>query len=904
MVLAPQMRLGSYEILAPLGAGGMGEVYRARDTRLGREVALKLLKPDFASDAERMARFEREAQLLAQLNHPGIATIHGLEQEGSRRALVMELVPGPTLGERIARSAVPLEEALPLARQIAEALEYAHERGIVHRDLKPANVKLTEDGSVKVLDFGLAKALASDGASADTSLAGASQSPTLSAMATGLGVILGTAAYMSPEQAKGRPADRRADVWSFGVVLYEMLSGKRMWSGETPAETLAAMLKTDPDWSALPAGIPESLKRLLHRCLEKDARRRVQAIGEARIAIEDVLSGAPEEPVALREPGRPWPWLVAGAALALALGLSAPWRAAPPAKPPLRLSVELGVDAVLPPTIGPAAALSPDGSTLVFVAARPGAPAQLYIRRLDQESASPLAGTANGSDPFFSPDGRSIAFFADGKLKKVATTGGVPFTLCDAPANRGGTWAEDGTIVFTPSGGPASALYRVSSQGGAPEPLAGADGTGRALGRWPQALPGGRAVLYTASSAGSFEEASLVVQPLPNGPATVVHRGGYHGRYVRSGHLVYVSKGTLFAAPFNLARLELVAPPVPAIEGIIGSASSAGAQLALSDDGTLAYLPGRGTGGDAPIQWLDAHGRTTLLRAAPTDAINIRFSPDGRHLAMDVSDGGQARDVWVYDWERETMSRLTSDGANDSDPLWSPDGRRIVFASRRAGSTENLYWQRADGTGEAQRLTESRNTQGPGAWHPDGRTLVFVENDPKTGNDLMVLPLEGEETTGFKPGTPRAFLNSPFNEATAAFSPDGRFLAYRSTETGRSEVYVRPFPGPGDKWQVSTEGGVLPVWSRTRPELFYRSATDHRLMVAAYTVEGSAFRPGKPRLWSDTPFEIRGSNRTFDLHPDGRRVAVLKAPAAEAKRDHLTLVLGFADELRRIAPPR
>lgn len=380
----------------------------------------------------------------------------------------------------------------------------------------------------------------------------------------------------------------------------------------------------------------------------------------------------------------------------------------------------------------------------------------------------------------------------------------------------------------------------------------------------------------------------------------MVHRGSYFGRYVRSGHLVYVHKGTLFAAPFDLARLEVAGPAVPAIEGVVANASNAGAQLALSDEGTLAYQPGQGTGTDAPIQWLDAQGKTTVLRDAPTDALTLRFSPDGERLAMDVSDGTQ-RDVWVYDLKRRTMSRLTSDAAIDSFPLWSLDGRRIVFASLRTGA-QNLYWQRADGTGEAQRLTESPNSQRPYAWHPDGKTLVFGEESPQTGNDLMVLPLEGDETVGWKPGSPRALLTSPFNEATAALSPDGRFLAYRSNETGRSEVYVRPFPDLGGKWQVSTDGGSLPAWSRTRPELFYRSAGDPRLLVAAYTVDGNAFRAGRPRLWSDTPFELRGVNQTFDLHPDGRRVAVLKSLQAEAKRDHLTLVFGFADELRQIAP--
>ena len=910
MSLSPGTHLGSYEVLSLLGAGGMGEVYRARDTKLGRDVAIKVLPTAFASDVDRMARFQREAHVLASLNHPHIASIYGLEDSDTTRALVMELVEGPTLQERIAQGALSIEEALPIAKQIAEALEYAHEHGIVHRDLKPANVKLTRDGAVKVLDFGLAKALSDDPLSPEVS-----NSPTLSGVATRAGIILGTAAYMSPEQAKGKTADRRSDIWSFGVVLFEMLSGRRLYTGETAAETLASVLKTDPDWSALPPSIPPSVHRLLRHCLEKDPRRRIQAIGDARIAIEDALAGR-EEPVAAERvaatvpPRRLAPWIVAalgGWAVAIA-ALLALWRLAPQPTTPVRLSVELGADAslVLVTGSGTAAILSPDGKLLAFAAQKAaGQRPQLYVRRLEQLAASPLSGTEGARNPFFSPDSQWLGFFAEGKLKKVAVTGGAAVTLCDSPENRGGTWSEDGTILFTPR--IAAGLSRVSSAGGTPEVLTTPDqAAGDSSDRWPQALPGGKAVLFTGGVGGDFEGASIVVQALPKGPRKVLQRGGYHGRYLRSGHVVYMHEGTLFAAPFDLGRLEVTGPPVPVLEGVTASMANAGAQFAFSDSGTLVFLPGQSVGESVPIQWMDKDGKTEPLRALAGNYNNIRFSPDGQRLALDLREGRE-RDVWVYEWGRDTMSRLTFEPGEDGWPVWTPDGRRIAFASQRADkATANIYWQRADGTVAGERLTENKNQQYPASWHPSGKFLAFQERGPQTNLDIMILPIEGDETSGWKPGKPTAFLNSPFIEVAAAFSPDGRWLAYGSNESGGFEVYVRPFPGPGGKWQVSTGGGFNPTWSRNRKELFYRTL-ESTLMVATYAVEGDSFRAQKPQQWSPGLVPARGvNNRAFDVHPDGQRVAVLKAAEqqAEEKRDHVTLIQNFFDELRRVAPAK
>jgi serine/threonine-protein kinase len=595
------------------------------------------------------------------------------------------------------------------------------------------------------------------------------------------------------------------------------------------------------------------------------------------------------------------PWVIALSATAVAFILWAPWRPAPTPALPLRLSAELGAAASLSTRFGPAAILSPDGRLLAFVASQ-GADERprLHLRRLDQLDAAPLSGTEGARDPFFSPDGEWIAFFADGKLKKVSVTGGAAVTLCDAADDRGGTWAEDGTIFFAPRG--AAGLSLVSSAGGTPQTLTTPDPASQEVThRWPQALPRGKAVLYTAGIGfGDYEDASLVVHTLEGDTKKVLHRGGYHGRYIPSGHLVFIHEGTLFAASFDLDRLELTGQPVPALDSVTTNPTNGGAQFAFSRDGTLAYQ--RGEDLVVPIQWMNREGRLQPLPAAPGAYNNIHFSPDGQWLALDIIEG-KNRDVWVYEWARDTLSRLMFDPGEDLAPVWSPDGRRIAFSSARADqATQNLYWQRADGTGEAERLTESKNTQSPSSWHPSGKLLALQETNPQTSFDILILPLEGDEASGWKPGKPTVFLNGPFGEIQAAFSPDGRWLAYSSNESGRDEVYVRSFPGPGGKWQVSTAGGRWTTWSRSRRELLYRDE-DGRIMVARYTVEGDLFRAGKPRVWSPRLVPVRELGRTFDLHPDGERVAVLKTSGNEARRDHVTMIQNFFDELRRIAPP-
>ncbi|HKD10757.1 MAG TPA: protein kinase, partial [Thermoanaerobaculia bacterium] len=823
MSLASGTRLGPYEVLSPLGAGGMGEVYRAKDTRLDRTIALKVLPGDFTADPERVARFAREARMLAQLTHPSIAAVFGFETVEDRNLLTMELVEGEGLDVKISQGPIPLEEALSIARQIAEALEAAHEKAIIHRDLKPANVMVTPEGGVKILDFGLAKAYV--GETAEASGSNLTQSPTLSAKATVAGVILGTAAYMSPEQARGRAVDRRADIWAFGVVLFEMLTGRRLFEGEDVSDVLAAVLRQQPDWSALPAETPASVRKLLRRCLERDPKKRLRDIGDARLELqESPAEEAAAVPSTAMEAAAPvWkravPWVLGGAILGAAaiLTLWAPWRR-PPRPSPLRVSAELGADVSLVTNIGSGAVLSPDGSLLAFVGEK-GGMSQLYVRRLDQLQATPLSGTLNAFAPFFSPDGQWLAFFADGRLKKVSIAGGAVVTLCEAPNGRGGTWAEDDMIYFLPQSGSGQSLQRVSAAGGKPEPAANLV-QGEVTQRWPQVLPGGKALLYTGhESINNFDEANIVVAPLPKGAPKILVRGGYHARYVSSGHLVYMHEATLFAVPFDLGRLSITGPAVPALEGVAANPVNAGAQFAVASNGALVYLPGESTKFARPIDWMDREGKTSVLRAAPADWVNPRFSPDGKRLALQISDGKQ-EDVWIYEWGRDTLSRLTFDPADDRSPVWTPDGRRIVFGSNRAvKSAQNLWWQRADGTGEPQRLTESPNIQTPVSWHPSGRFLAFVENNPKTAQDLMILPMEGDEASGWKPGKPTVFLSTPFVEVSPEFSPDGQWIAYTSNESGRFEVYVRPFPGPGGKWQVSTDGGGVSLWSRVRREI-------------------------------------------------------------------------------------
>jgi serine/threonine-protein kinase len=955
LALQPGARLGSYEILSPLGAGGMGEVYRARDTRLKRDVAIKVLPDTLSTDPDRLARFQREAELLATLNHPNIAAIYGLEDAGGASAIVMELVEGETLGDVLAKGSglraqgsgseqlsalspqpsrgLVVDEALAIARQIADALEAAHDRGVIHRDLKPANIKITPDGRVKVLDFGLAK-LGPGGAGGSGRPGGSggpggeslSLSPTLSIHATNAGVILGTAAYMSPEQARAKPVDRRTDIWAFGCVLFEMLTGRQAFAGETVTDVLSAITRDEPDWNALPAATPPHIRTLLRRCLQKDPQKRLPHIGIARIEIDEGPSvnvaqgfspagGFSPAPSSAPVPKSRavLPWIVAavlGGGLIAVVARWAPWRVAPP-RDTIRIEGSIGADASLAADQGPAVVPSPDGTLLAFVAQKGYGAAQVFVRRVDHLDAAALSGTENARNPFFSPDGQWIGFFADGKLKKISVSGGAAITLCDSPIGRGASWGGDGTIVFQPSNtGTGSnlgmVLLAVPAVGGQPHAVTTRQ-EGEANERWPQVLPGNRAVLYTApQSAGAYADANVSVQTMSTHERKILVRGGYFGRYVPSGHLLYLHDATMFAAPFDVDRLELTGPPVPVIERVTVNTTIGSGQFAVADNGTLAYLTGLDTAPTLPITWLSRDGRTSLLRPAPSNWSNISLSPDGHRLAMDIA--GQQNDIWVYDWTRDALERRTFDVGTHQLPTWTPDGRRITFRATAGTGSFNIYWVRADGAGVPERLTTSPNTQFPGSWHPSGKFLAFTETSPRTNNDVMILPLEGDETSGWKPGTPTAFANSQFTESEPAFSSDGHWIAYTSAETGRGEIFVRPFPGPGGKYQVSTDGGAIPMWSRTRHELFY-FAPDQRIHVVSYTVKGDSFAADKPRAWAEARLAIRprgiagNTGRNFDPHPDGERFAVaLAPPESDVKQDKVILIFNFFDELKRLAP--
>jgi eukaryotic-like serine/threonine-protein kinase len=902
--LAPGTRLGVFAIESFLGAGGMGEVYRATDTRLDRLVAIKVLPSAAAGDPRARARFTGEARAIARLSHPRICALHDVGHHGSVDFLVMEYLEGETLAARLRRKVMSRQEAIRIAIEIAEALGAAHSSGIVHRDLKPANVMLTASG-VKLLDFGLARLRA-----------GAGSTPAGDASSrTGSGLIAGTVQYMAPEQLEARDVDARADIFSFGAVLYEMVTGHRAFESQRQASLISAILSS-PHSSATVA--PLALDRIIRTCLEKDRDARWANMHDVQLQLQWIAqegsAPAVEERADLtrRNPGRWWravPWTIAtvlAVGCVLMLGRWAPWKGTPTVAPQ-RLNVDLGVNGTLSTTDAPFV-LSPDGTLLAFVARTDGGAPQLHIRHLDQFTATPLDGTEGASTPFFSPDAQWLAFFADSKLKKIPVTGGAAVTLAEAPGDRGGSWAEDGTIVFAPNN--RSALLRVSSVGGPTQPVTTLE-EGEITHRFPQILPGGAAVLYTASTEVNIgDDAKLVIQPLPSGERIIVQRGGYFGRYLASGHIVYMQDDTLFAMPFDPQRLEVTGPAGRTTAVVQSNMARGSAQLAVSQMGALAYLQGRNTFDARPIVWLDRTGSIAPLRDVPANWRNPEFSPDGRRIAMDIRHEGRS-DIWVYDWTRSTLARVTSEGANEEFPVWTPDGQRIVYRTYRSStdpSGDTLSWRRADGTGNAQVLVRGKAMLRPGSWHPGGKVLAYVATMPLSGIDVMTLPVTGDEIGGWKPGQPTAFVNSAAREQSPSFSPDGRWLAYSSNESGKDQVYVQPFSAPGARVMVSSGTGEAASWSRARPELVFSSeAADymHVLMVARYRVLNGSFRVEKARLWAEHAPGLREmlGTRLYALHPDGVRVAI--APPSQSEKaapTHLTFVLHFDEELRRIAP--
>jgi len=877
MPLAPSTRLGPYEILAPLGAGGMGEVYRAHDPRMGRDVAIKVSAERFSD------RFEREVHAVAALNHANICHIYDV----GPNYLVMELVEGPTLADRIKGGALPLEEALTVARHIADALEAAHEKGIIHRDLKPGNIKITPDGVVKVLDFGLAK-IAECAATAQNR----ENSPTLTIDDTRAGQILGTAAYMSPEQARGTTVDKRADIWAFGVVLYEMVTGRRLFTGETISDTLVAVLKEEPNWERVPA----RAQRLLRSCLEKDPKRRLRDIGDAWRSLEDAPASTLQSRASTSN-YRPWlTWAVPGALALTVMVLSVLlWRATRPIDRPMaRLDVDLGPDVSLSSFAGADAILSPDGNRLAYVSHN-----RLFTRRLDQEQAIELPGTEGADAPFFSHDGQWVAFFAGNKLKKVSIAGGATTVLCNAPSGLGGSWGEDNVIsaALNVVGG----LSRIPASGGAPLPLTELDrARGETTHRWPQFLPGGKAVLFTAHNQqiSGFDEAGIKVMALGDRHQKTLVRGGTYGRYLPTGHLLYVNRGTLFAVPFDIGSLEVRGSPVSLLNQVAYDISG-GARFEVSRTGTLVYENGGAQGRAVNLYLLESDGKTRALPVKPGNYGRPSFSPDGQRLAMDIAEGSRS-DIWIYDLRRHGTARLTWDGNVNQLPVWTPDGRYIVFQDQ-----EGLSWARADGAGKPQPLLRTKSTTVQmWSFAPDGKRLAYFELDPATAFHLWTVPLETDDR-GLRAGQPEVFLQTSSDERHPAFSPDGRWLAYSSTESGGFQVYVRAFPDKGGKWQISTSGGVYPAWSRTGRQLFFESL-DNQIMVADYTVEGDSFIQDQPRVWSEIRLANLGLFKNFDIAPDGKHIVALLPPEggeAQQSRRHVIFLMNFFDELRRRLPP-
>ncbi|HET9830286.1 MAG TPA: protein kinase, partial [Vicinamibacterales bacterium] len=774
---------------------------------------------------------------------------------------------------------------------------------------KPANIKVCDDGTVKVLDFGLAKPVQEVRSISPGAPIPATPSPmVVSPVITATGVILGTAAYMSPEQAKGRSADKRSDVWAFGCVLYEMLTGTRVFNGEDVSETLAGVLKAQPDWAALPAETPAAIRRLLRRTLEKEPRRRLSDLADGRLDIEEAqepgADGSREtQPAGTSRLQRALPWAIVVALAVALITTTLVWKPSRAASASLSqyLSVDLGADASLSGSVQGMRplAISPDGSMLAFVGER-GRGAQLYLRRLSQLHAVPLV-TGPVSDPFFSPDGQWIGFFsiADGKLKKVPVAGGSAVPICDTDSftSRGASWGDDQSIVFNPYSQAWTNLLRVASAGGKPESITTLS-EGEVSHRWPQVLPGAHAILFAAfRTQGGIDASNIVAQRLPNGPPKIVLRGAHYARYLRSGHLVYAQGATLFAVPFDVNRLEATGQPVAVVHDVMGFKMSGASLFDISDTGTLAYVAGELIGTEAPMLWMRREGTTTMIRRPDLDWRAPQFSPDGKRIAFHLDDGRQL-DIYTYEWERDFTTRLTFDPSVDSFPIWSPDGRAIVFSSTPgAQQLANLYWVSADGSGAPHRLTQSQDRQLASSWHPSGKYLAFEQQISAQQWDLMVLPMEVSGAY-WKAGTPTRLLNHVSQRPGAVFSPDGRWLAYMSNESGRPEVFVRPFTGPGVPRQVSTSGGQIPTWSRRRNELFYLSPDSH-LMVVSYTVDGDTFRANPPQKWSEQPINERPTTRPFDLHPDGDRFVVSGDLSSRPSADKVVLVPNFIDDVHR-----
>jgi serine/threonine-protein kinase len=899
-------QLGPFVVVSAIGSGGMGEVYRARDTRLKRDVALKILPESFASDTDRLARFQREAEVLASLNHPNIAAIYGLEQADGRRAIVMELVDGETLADRISRGPVPIDEALPIANQITEALEAAHEQGIIHRDLKPANIKITSDGRVKVLDFGLAKLQDPMVSTVSKNPNALSMSPTITSPAmTGVGVLLGTAAYMSPEQAKGRPADKRSDIWAFGCVLYEMLAGKRAFEGDDVADTLANVLKMQPDWEALPRDTPPAIVALIRRSLDKDRRRRIADVAAAMFVLSENLISFGEAPMRqMQSNSRRRRMAMAGAFVAAAGVAAGGWwlgvRSRPvDSKPVTRFTIALRGDEQFSTNGRRFIALSPDGTHLAYIAN-----GRVNVRALDRLESVPIPSTARGvvgtGNPFFSPDGQWIGFWQDGQIRKVRVDGGATLTVVPAAdASAGLAWEDDGTILFASQGN----ILRVPEAGGTPEIVVGnLKGSVQSV----QLLPGKRTILFTLFPEG-MPGSEIIVRSLDTGQQQTLIRDGIDARYLPTGHIVYFAGGNLLAVPFDLGTLKVRGSPAPVADdiptsGVPGRTNNV-AHFAISQTGTLAFVAGIFVEqSPRTLVWVDRRGIEEPLGVPDRPYVYPRLSPDGGRVALTIRD--QERDIWIWEISRKTLRRFTLDPGEDRYEAWTPDGKRLAFGSQRGDGT-GAWWQAADGSGVPERLAGFPFNRFanffPTTISPDGSRMIVTASGGSAGQgDLWLVPLTGNPQ-------PVPLLDTPTAERNAEVSPDGRWMAYESIEAGRTDVYVRPFPDVANgRWPVTTGGGSQPLWARSGKELFYLDPAGALMSVS---VEGERFPAiGTPTRILDGAYVTSVptyAGRLYDISPDGQRFLMLKQSASGAQTNGsptITVVQNWQEEVKRLVP--
>jgi serine/threonine-protein kinase len=884
MAILPGRRLGPYEVLSAIGAGGMGEVYKARDTRLDRIVAIKVLPTHLADRAELRERFEREAKTIASLNHPHICTLYDTGHQDDIDFLVMEFIEGETLAQRLLKGSLPIQQVLQYAIEISDALDKAHRKGITHRDLKPGNIMLTKSGT-KLLDFGLAK-LTQEVAPATP----VSQLPTANDAITAQGTILGTLQYMAPEQLEGKETDARTDIFAFGAVVYEMATGKKAFAGKSQASVIGAIMSSEPQpISSLQPMTPPALDRVVKKCLAKEREDRWQSAKDLTDELlwiagsSESAKTAAQEPKPLRKNWQRPVVLTIAAVIIAALSTAAIWKFKPSASQPVtRTVIALPPDQQLAGLDQPDVALSSDGSRLAYVANLRGLTQQLFLRAMDSLEARPLPGTEGAVNPFFSPDGEWLGFFQGGALKKISVSGGAAVTLCGVGDPRGASWDNQKRIIFAP--GAAGTLWQVSEEGGIARPLTqlqNSEGTHR----WPEVLPGGKAVAFVAGP--NVASGRIVVRTIQSGTQKEFGQGSTYPRYIPTGHLIYAQGTTLMAVPFDPERSETKGAAVPVIEGVAVSSTGA-AQYSVSSTGTLLYVSGGTTVVQRKLVWVNRNGKEEVL-AAPAQAYgNPRLSPDGRRVAVETES-----QIWIYDLARDTLTRFTFEGSNNQSPVWTPDGKRISFYSNKDGPA-NIWWQLADGSGGLERLGTSQYPQIPRSWSPDGQFLAYHENNPTTKKDIWVLRQSDHKA--------EPFLRTPFNEGGPAFSPDGHWLAYISDESGRQEIFVQPYPGPGGKWQISTEGGNEPAWSRNGRELFFRSGSK---MMAVDVTTQPTFSAGKPKmLFEGQYFAVTPglTGTAFDVSPDGQRFLMVKETEKATSSTQINVVLNWSEELKRRVP--